>query len=221
MTSDDFPRLVDSRYRVSELIGRGGMAVVYAARDLTNNRDVALKQLLIAPEPNVRRRNLELFEREFHLLSQLAHPRIVQVYDFGVEERGAYYTMELLGGRDLQRSAPLPWQQACVMARDACSALSLVHSRRFVHRDISPRNVHLLPDGVTKLIDFGAVIPMGPTKLVVGTPPCCAPESVNLQWLDGRVDLFAWGRRSISRWSDATPTPPRALPICMKSGATD
>ena len=193
MTTNDPPSVVDSRYRISEQLGRGGMAVVFAARDLACDRDVALKRLVTSLEPNSRRRNLELFEREFHLLSQLAHPRVVQVYDFGVDDGGAYYTMELLPGRDLQRSAPLPWRQACAMARDVCSALSLVHSRRFVHRDISPRNVHVLPDGVAKLIDFGAVMPMGPTKFLVGTPPCCAPESVNLQSLDGRVDLFGLG----------------------------
>jgi Protein kinase domain/AAA ATPase domain len=181
------------RYRIHELLGRGGMAVVHEATDLLLNRRVALKRLQTLDAPDKQRRNLELFEREFHMLSQLTHPRVVQVYDFGVDASGAYYTMELLEGGDLQELAPLPWRRACAVARDACSALSLLHSRRFVHRDVSPRNVRCLPQGPAKLIDFGAMASFGPVKLLVGTPPCCAPESVNLQSLDGRTDLFALG----------------------------
>jgi hypothetical protein len=187
------PSVIDGRYRVDKLLGRGGMAVVCAAHDLVRARRVALKRLLISPDSNKQQRNIELFEREFHMLAQLAHPRIVQVYDFGIDAGGAYYTMELLEGRDLQRLSPMPWRSACAVARDVCSALSLMHSRRIVHRDVSPRNVHCLADGTAKLLDFGVVAPMGSTKILVGTPPCCAPESVNLQQLDGRTDLFGLG----------------------------
>jgi hypothetical protein len=183
----------NERYHVHKLLGRGGMALVYEATDRTNERRIALKRLQPLPEAAKQRRNLELFEREFHTLSQLAHPRIVRVYDFGVDQTGAYYAMELLEGGDLQELAPLPWRRACALARDVCSALSLLHSRRFVHRDVSPRNVRCLRDGPAKLIDFGAMAPVGPTKLLVGTPPCCAPESVHLQSLDGRTDLFGLG----------------------------
>jgi hypothetical protein len=183
----------NDRYRVQALIGRGGMALVYEATDRANGRRVALKRLQDLADPTRQQRNLELFEREFHTLSQLAHPRIVRVFDFGIDARGAYYAMELLEGGDLQELAPLPWRRACAIARDVCSALSIVHSRRFVHRDVSPRNVRCRKDGPAKLIDFGAMAPAGPTKLIVGTPPCCAPESVHLQTLDGRTDLFGLG----------------------------
>jgi hypothetical protein len=169
------------------------MALVYEATDAQLGRRVALKRLQPLSDPEKHRRNLELFEREFHTLSQLAHPRVVEVYDFGIDPDGAYYTMELLEGGDLQSLAPLPWRRACAIARDVCSALSLLHSRRLVHRDVSPRNVRCLPDGAAKLIDFGALAPMGPTKLLVGTPPCCAPESVHLHGIDGRTDLFGLG----------------------------
>jgi serine/threonine-protein kinase len=187
------PRVIDGRYELQAQLGAGGMAVVYLAHDRLRHRSIALKRLLGSSEPTKQRRNHELFEREFHMLSQLAHPRIVQVYDFGVVEDGAYYTMELLEGRDLQSLAPVRWRQMCALARDVCSALSLIHSRRFVHRDVSPRNVHCSPNGTAKLIDFGVVEEMGATKLLVGTPPCCAPESVSLQQLDARTDLFALG----------------------------
>jgi hypothetical protein len=181
------------RYEINALLGRGGMALVYDATDTQLGRRVALKRLQPQAEDERQRRNLELFEREFHALSQLAHPRVVEVYDFGIDQHGAYYTMELLGGGDLQKLAPLPWRRACAIARDVCSALSLLHSRRLVHRDVSPRNVRCTEDGLGKLIDFGALAPVGPTKLLVGTPPCCAPESVHLQGVDARTDLFSLG----------------------------
>ncbi|HKP63725.1 MAG TPA: serine/threonine-protein kinase [Polyangiales bacterium] len=183
----------NERYEVHALLGRGGMALVYEATDSVTSQRVALKRLQTLPEPAKQQRNAELFEREFHTLSQLAHPRIVRVFDFGVDAIGPYYSMELLHGGDLQELAPLPWRRACAITRDVCSALSLLHSRRFVHRDLSPRNVRCAPNGDAKLIDFGAMAPVGPTKLLVGTPPCCAPESVQLQSLDGRTDLFSLG----------------------------
>jgi serine/threonine protein kinase len=82
---------------------------------------------------------------------------------------------------------------ACSVACVLCSALSLLHSRRLVHRGLSPRNVRLAPDGRAKLINFGALAPLGPAKVLLSTPPCCAPESVHSQPLDGRTDLFALG----------------------------
>ncbi|HKP61355.1 MAG TPA: serine/threonine-protein kinase [Polyangiales bacterium] len=185
--------IAGGRYVLHRALGRGGMAVVYEALDRMRDRRVALKQLRTHAESTKHARNADLFELEFHTLAQLAHPRIVEVYDFGLDPSGAYYTMELLDGGDLSELAPLPWQAACAVARDVCSALSLLHSRRFVHRDISPRNVRRTGAGNAKLIDFGALAPMGPSKLLVGTPPCCAPESVHLQSLDGRTDLYALG----------------------------
>lgn len=181
------------RYEQFDLIGRGGMATVYAATDRASQRRVALKRLQAPSDAVKQQRHLELFEREFHTLAQLVHPRIVRVFDFGIDASGPYYTMELLQGSDLQERAPLPWRQACAFARDVCSALALLHSRRFVHRDISPRNVRCLENGTAKLIDFGAMLRMGPTKTLVGTPPCCAPESVSFQSIDGRTDLFGLG----------------------------
>lgn len=184
---------VSERYDVRELLGRGGMARVYRAVERASGRVVALKRLEQRDSPERRLRTAVLFEREYRALSQLAHPRVVEVYDYGVDAEGPYYTLELLNGGDLQELAPVGWRDACQIARDVCSALSLLHSRRLVHRDVSPRNVRRTPDGASKLIDFGAVAPMGPNKWLVGTPPCCAPESLQLQALDARTDLFALG----------------------------
>ncbi len=191
--SGEPPSVAGQRYTLSGVLGRGGMAVVYDAFDRVRGHRVALKQLQAHADATKYARNVELFELEFHTLAQLAHPRVVEVYDFGVDPSGAYFTMELLDGGDLQGQSPLPWRTACAIARDVCSALSLLHSRKFVHRDVSPRNVRRTIDGSAKLIDFGALAPVGPNKLLVGTPPCCAPESVHLQPLDGRTDLYALG----------------------------
>jgi hypothetical protein len=178
--------------RVSEL-GGGGMAVVYLVRDKETGRRLALKRPDAHGSIEKRRQTHELFAREYHTLAQLAHPRIVAVYDYAVDDHGPYYTMELLDGGDLQKLVPADYRRVCAIARDVCSGLSLLHSRRIVHRDISPRNIRCTSDGTAKLIDFGAMTPMGPTKELVGTPVYCAPEVLNLQPLDARTDLYALG----------------------------
>jgi hypothetical protein len=185
--------MIGARFAVQRTLGRGGMAVVYEVKDLASGQLLALKRLERDADPKIQRRNAQLFEREYERLSQLAHPRVVQVFDYAVDADGPYYTMELLDGGDLQGVAPVPWRKACVIARDICSALSLLHSRQSVHRDISPRNVRCASDGTARLIDFGVMCDFGPSKLVVGTPPCCAPEVVATQTLDARTDLYALG----------------------------
>jgi Protein kinase domain/AAA ATPase domain len=160
---------------------------------------VAFKQLR-SGETGERRRTLELlFEREYRTLVRLKHPRIIEVYDFGVTPVGPYYTMELLDGQDLQQLAPLPWRVACQHLRDIASSLALLHAQQLVHRDVSPRNVRLTADGRAKLIDFGALSAFGMASQVVGTPPCMAPELLRGLPLDQRSDLFALG--AIGYWA--------------------
>ena len=96
------------RYQVDALLGRGGMATVYRVTDAATERRMALKQLALPQEPSRRAETVALFEREFHALAQLSHPRVIEVYDYGVDETGPYYTMELLDGGDLRARAPLP-----------------------------------------------------------------------------------------------------------------
>jgi hypothetical protein len=185
--------LIGGRYRVERILGQGGMAVVYEALDTSTGQRRAIKCLVASDDPRKQQRSTELFEREFHVLSQLAHPRIVSVFDYGVEGTTPHYTMELLDGGDLQQLAPIEWRKACKLARDVCSALAVLHSRRMVYRDLSPRNVRCTADGQAKLIDFGAMAPMGPSKQVVGTAAFCAPELVHLQAVDARTDLYSLG----------------------------
>src|SRR5262245_8729840 len=115
-------RIAD-RYRVVELLGRGGMGAVYRVLDERTDREVALKRLHANASQD--RIAEELFEREFHTLSEIAHPRIIEVYDYGVDERGAYYTMELLSGSDLRSLGKVPWQRACELLRDVISSLAI------------------------------------------------------------------------------------------------
>ena len=191
-TVDEVGRTIAGRYRIEEVIGGGGSAAVYRVTDLHDGKAVALKRSLLASSSK-RSRRQELLEREFHTLAQLAHPSIIEVYDYGVDEHGAYYTMELLDGRDLHGSGPIPWQEACALLRDVASSLALLHSRGLIHRDVSARNVRRTTGGTAKLIDFGAMTAMGVAKDVVGTPPFLAPEVLQMQALDGRADLFSLG----------------------------
>ena len=187
------------------------MATVYHAFDSVSGGEVALKRLRADVDAEARRRGIAHLEREFHTLSQLAHPRVVSVVDYGVDGGDPYYTMELLDGGDLQERSPLEWRTACAVASDICSALSLLHSRRLVHRDLSPRNVRCTSDGRAKLIDFGAMADMGPSKSVVGTPAICAPELVRLQSLDGRTDLYALGATLYYTLTGRFPYPARSF----------
>jgi hypothetical protein len=185
--------LATDRFQVIRKLGVGGMATVYEVHDRSTGRRLALKRLHPDEDRKRGRRMLELFEREFYTLSQITHPRVVEAYDYGLDDQGPYYTMELLEGGELQSRAPLSVVDACRIGRDVCSALSLLHSRRLVYRDLNPRNIHCTRDGSAKLIDFGGTTDMGPSRQVVGTPAYCAPEALDLQPLDARTDLYSLG----------------------------
>jgi hypothetical protein len=174
------------------------MGTVYAVRDLSTDRRMALKCL----QREAARENgpaAALFQREYHTLAHLRHPRVIQVFDYGVDAGRPYYTMELLDGSDLRELAPVPWKRACQLLRDVAFSLALLHSRRLLHRDLSPRNVRCTRDGRAKLLDFGTMAPMGIAKDVAGTPPYMAPEAVHGQVLDARTDLYALG--ALAYWT--------------------
>lgn len=184
--------LVGGRYRVAERIGRGATSDVYAVRDEHTGRALALKYLRPSADRAADAAHTMQLEREYYTLCELAHPSIIAVHDYFAGEH-AFYTMELLDGRDVAQLGALPWREACAILRDVASALAIVHSRRLLHRDLSARNVHRTRDGRAKLIDFGALQPMGVVKQIVGTPPFVPPEALALQPLDARADLYALG----------------------------
>jgi hypothetical protein len=183
--------VVAGRYRLTRALARGGMGEVFAAVDQSSGASIALKRLLAQPE---QRKLFEAhFMREYHALSELRHPRIIAVYDYGVDRGTPYYTMELLDGQDLGKLSPLPYREACLYLRDVASSLALLHARRLLHRDVSPRNVRRTGDGRCKLLDFGAMVPFGVPPNVTGTPPCIAPEALQGAPLDQRSDLYSLG----------------------------
>ncbi|HMI90450.1 MAG TPA: protein kinase [Polyangiales bacterium] len=180
---------VQTGFHVESELGRGGMGAVFAARDARTGERLAVKRLLPTAPPQA----VALFQREYHVLASLQHPRIIRVYEYGADVDGAYYTMERLEGSDLRELAPLDVRTTCQYVSDVASALALLHARRLLHRDISPRNVRTTQDGRCKLIDFGALTSFGVVDEIVGTPPGIAPECVFGQALDQRADLFSLG----------------------------
>ena len=188
-----------NRYELVRELDRGGMAEVWLAHDVSSGRSCALKRLRPDKLDSKREMRTVLFEAEYHALAQLRHPHIVRVEDYGIDAEQVYYTMELLGGGDLQHRGVTGWRELCSILCDVASALALVHSRRFVHRDVTPRNVRFGDDGKARLIDFGALAPMGVCREIVGTPPFVPPEALNGQPLDARADLFALG--ALAYWT--------------------
>jgi hypothetical protein len=192
--------VIGDRYAIEASLGHGGMGAVYRARDTRSGRAVAIK--LARGSNRAGRdgrddardeRHQTLLQREYHTLAQLAHPRIIEVYDYGIDAHGAFYTMELLDGEDLVRRGATHWRQACALLRDVASSLAILHSRGLLHRDVSARNVRCTADGRAKLIDFGAMQAFGVAKEVLGTPPFMPPEALLMQTVDARADLYALG----------------------------
>jgi hypothetical protein len=187
---------VGGRYRLEAELGKGGMGAVYWATDLRTNESVALKRIITkkrkrhSPKPVLR------FQREFHTLASLRHPRIIRAFDYGVDSLGPYYTMELLKGDDLQEVMKgrgcLPPDETCRLMRDIASALAALHARGLIHRDLSSRNVRVI-DGRATLFDFGVLVNAGWVGDVAGTPAYTAPEMVRGVPVDGRADLYSLG----------------------------
>src|ERR1044071_2085445 len=120
---EEVGRSVAGRYEVEAVLGQGGMAAVYRVRDARSGRDFALKRGLASDPKNASKRQA-LLEREFHTLAQLAHPHLASAHDYGVDERGPYYVMELLDGSDLETTGVLPWREACAGLADVASSLA-------------------------------------------------------------------------------------------------
>ncbi len=182
---------IAGRYVVEKDLASGGTGEVYRVLDRSTGELRALKRL--TAEAAKQKHIVEAFEREYQVLAGLAHPRIIQVFDYGVDAGGPYYTMELLSGQDMRKAAPLPYREACRHLCDVATSLALLHARRLLHRDLSPGNVRMTADGRCKLIDFGALTAFGTPAFIVGTPPGVPPEALDSAPLDQRADLYALG----------------------------
>ncbi len=211
-----------SHYRVLEVVGGGGMGVVYRAEDLKLGRAVALKFLPdeVVNDP----RALERFEREARAASSLDHPNICSIYEFGEHEGRPFIVMQLLQGQTLRdcmasgalkdpSGAQVSLDRLLDIATQIASGLEAAHEQGIVHRDIKPANIFITTKGVAKILDFGlaklALVPSGvqarPAELggtdawdhhpgrAAGTAAYMSPEQVKGQPLDARTDLFSFG----------------------------
>lgn len=190
----------DVRYDLLEEIGRGGMGVVYRARDTRLDRIVALKRL---PE-GLRRhhpRALQFFLREAQSAARLNHPNIVTVYDADQQDGQFFITMELLEGQPLQtilhERGQLSPSNVLGIARQACRGLEYAHGQAVVHRDIKTANLFVTTERVVKIMDFGLAKVLeevrGATTLISGTPYYMSPEQVLGHDVDHRSDLYSLG----------------------------
>lgn len=187
------------------LLGRGGMGAVYAARQTSLDRKVALK--LLPEELSRDPAAAERFRREAQALAKLNHPNIIAIYDFGETPGGSFYfVMEQVEGTDLHhliRKGELPLSMALDVVRQVCEALEYAHAQGIVHRDIKPANILIDAKGRVKVSDFGLALLLsdssaGPsptmTQGMVGTPEYIAPEQRRGDGrVDHRADLYSLG----------------------------
>ena len=190
-------RLLDNRYEILEIIGTGGMAVVYKARCHRLNRLVAIKILkdeFSRDEEFVRR-----FNAEGEAVAMLSHPNIVQVYDVSSTGSANFIVMELVDGISLKqymgKKGVLNWKETLHFAMQIAKGLEHAHSRGIVHRDIKPHNVMVLKNGSVKVMDFGIARVMSRTntltKEALGSVHYISPEQAKGGWVDNRSDLYS------------------------------
>lgn len=187
--------LINQRYRVKQVVGRGGMGDVYAAFDEQLGRAVALKVLkpAFAADPHDRER----FLREAQIAAQIIHPNVVRTYDIGEADEGPFLVQELLEGRTLEEAIPLTPQHALAVALAVADALDYIHARGYVHCDVKPQNIMLLPQDDQErivLLDFGiARAQDADTTSLIATPYYLAPEQARGDTPTAASDLYAFG----------------------------
>jgi serine/threonine protein kinase len=191
---------VAGRYRIGDLLGRGGMGEVYDAVDLRLDRPVALKRLRddMADDASMRRR----VEAEARLAAKLTHPNVVTVFDSGLDGRHPFIVMERLDGRTLRDElarGPMEADRACDMALQVLEALAAAHAIGLIHRDVKPGNILVGPGNTWKVADFGIAISadsdhsLTGTGQVLGSPSYLAPERLEGHAATARSDLYSLG----------------------------
>jgi serine/threonine-protein kinase len=188
-------------YRGEELIGRGGMGIVYRAYDLRLKRTVALK--LVTPELALDERFRERFARETELAISLEHPNVVPIHDAGEVDGRLYLAMRLVAGTDLRQllraEGALEPSRALAICGQVASALDAAHAKALVHRDVKPSNVLLDESEHVYLADFGLTrrpeeqSTQAGEGRSIGTPAYLAPEQIEGQPVDGRADVYSLG----------------------------
>ena len=212
----DFSKLLGknfaSRYKFLDLLGRGGMSTVFLAEDLQLKRRSALKIVdssIFSDNDNVRR-----FEREARAASNISHPNVAHVYEFGHHENFYFLAMEYVEGkslRELIKEEALDTARIVKIVRQIAEALSAAHRKNIIHRDIKPENIIVAPNDLVKVLDFGLAKACGSIEnedqisvlnasvlettpgLIIGTTAYMSPEQTRGMALDSRTDLWSLG----------------------------
>jgi eukaryotic-like serine/threonine-protein kinase len=198
--------LFANRYKIEQIIGRGGMGVVYKATDTQLDETVAIKTLpgdVMSRSPE----DLERFKREIRLARKITHRNVLRTYDYGEAEGVYFISMEFVRGytlAELLDEAPqrqMPARASVGLTRQICRGLQAAHEQGIIHRDIKPQNVLIDAKGEVKLMDFGIArmaeaadtAAMTQQGLIVGTPHYMSPEQVQGKQLDARSDVYSMG----------------------------
>lgn len=193
--------ILNNRYKILSQLGKGGMALVYKAADLSINRVVAIK--MIRTDRKLTASALKRFDREAKFLAKLDHPNIVKLYDYGEEDGVPYLVMEYVEGDTLKKKMDKPINiiEAAKILAPVARGLAYAHDHSIIHRDIKPSNILITPDGTPKISDFGIAklaesemtMDLTGANVSVGTPEYMSPEQGLGKSIDGRTDVYSLG----------------------------
>lgn len=193
-------KILSNRYELIEIIGQGGMAIVYKAKDKLLNRFVAVK--VLRQEFTHDEQFIKKFRRESQSAASLSHQNIVNIYDVGVQEDIHYIVMELVNGKTLKKfikeSIKVNWKKSISIALQIASALEHAHKNHIIHRDIKPHNIIITQEGVAKVADFGiarAITSSTVTQIedTMGSVHYLSPEQARGGFVNERSDLYSLG----------------------------
>jgi serine/threonine-protein kinase len=197
----DIPDLLNDRYQLQETLGTGGMAVVYKAKDLMLERNVAVKVLRedFSKDPSFRER----FRQEARAAANLSHPNIVTVHDFGLDQRHLFIVMEFMPGTDLKtltkQKERFQVHEALELMIQACGGIGYAHRAGLVHCDVKPHNMLTTPEGRLKVTDFGiaralsTISPDERSEVVWGSPHYFSPEQASGRPPSPASDVYSLG----------------------------
>lgn len=191
------------KYKITSILGKGAMGIVYRALDPDINREVAVKTIRfdLVSEEGDREEMMERFMREAQAAGKLTHPNIITIYDVGREEEMTYIVMQLIEGRSLQKvissGEKISTQELIQLMDQLCKALDYAHDNGIVHRDIKPANILLDKEGKPFIVDFGVArletSTLTQSGTTLGTPSYMSPEQVMGKKVDRRSDIFSLG----------------------------
>ncbi|WP_057913455.1 Stk1 family PASTA domain-containing Ser/Thr kinase [Peribacillus muralis] len=193
-------RRINGRYKLIEMVGGGGMANVYLARDMILDRDVALK--ILRMDFNNDEEFIKRFNREAQAATSLAHPNIVSIYDVGEEDAIYYIVMEYVDGFTLkqyiQKYYPIPVDKALDIMKQITAAISHAHHNGIIHRDIKPQNILIDKEGTVKITDFGIALALSATNItqtnaVLGSVHYLSPEQARGGMANKKSDIYSLG----------------------------